>query len=334
MPYHHLSEFEREVISQMYYANCSFSEIGAKLGRNKGTICREIRRNCLARSGSYYPAGAHLRYQARRHKAKASQRKKISVPRILRYVLRKLKQEWSPEQIAGRMKRDYPQDSEMRITHTSIYKWLKEDKRRGGRWYRYLRQANHRRRRYGRNTKRYPVEGKVSIDDRPLVVARRKRKGDWEGDLMQGKDRKSYLLTYTERKSGYLLVRKIGNKSATSVFEATVAMFRDIPVRYRKTITYDNGTEFSRFRDIESATGMKCYFAHPYSSWERGTNENTNGLIRQYVPKSKDIRRTRRPLLAKVKRRLNNRPRKRLGYRTPNEVLKAQRQPRIVALQN
>ena len=273
--------------------------------------------------GDYYAIGAQYRSEARRGNAKVSQRKKILVPRIRRYVLRKLKLEWSPEQIAGRMKWDYPNDAEMRISHTSIYKWLKADKRGGGRWYRFLRQARHRRRRYGQKTKRYLVEGKVSIEKRPKVVDRRQRKGDWEGDLMQGKDRKSYLLTYTERKTGLLLLSKIRNKSAKVVLDATIALFRNIPVRNRKTITYDNGTEFSRFRDIESATGMKCYFAHPYSSWERGTNENTNGLIRQYVPKSKDIRRTRRSLLAKAKRRLNNRPRKRLGYRTPNEVMNA-----------
>ena len=116
MPYRHLSESEREIISQMYYAECSFSEIGARLGRSKGTICREVHRNCLARSGSYYPVGAHHQYQARRRNGKKFQRKKISVTRILRYVLRKLKQEWSPEQIAGRMKRDYPHDAEMRLS--------------------------------------------------------------------------------------------------------------------------------------------------------------------------------------------------------------------------
>ena len=184
----------------MHYAKCSFGEIGLAVGRHKGTICREVRRNCISRTGSYYPAGAQLRYEARRQKSKTSQRKKIDFPRIRRYVLRKLEQEWSPEQIAGRMKRDYADDPEMRISHTSIYKWLKEDKQQGGRWYRFLRQADHRRRRYGQKTKRYFVGGKVSIEKRPLVVDRRRRKGDWEGDLMQGKDRKHYLLTYTVAK--------------------------------------------------------------------------------------------------------------------------------------
>jgi len=309
----------------MYYSECSFSEIGARLGRSKGTICREVRRNCVAFSGSYFPIGAHLQYGARRRNGKKCQRKKILSRRILRYVLRRLKVQWSPQQIARRMKVDYPNDARMRISHTTIYKWLKEDKRRGGKLSRHLRQSKHRRRRYGAKTERYFVPGKTSIDKRPQIVNRRRRKGDWEGDLMQGKDRKNYLLTYTERKTGFLLVKKIRNKSATAVLEATLALFRKVPKRYRKTITYDNGTEFSRFGDIESALNVKCYFAHPYSSWERGTNENTNGLIRQYIPKDRDIRNVRTPLLAKVQERLNNRPRKRLGYRTPNEVLKAKR---------
>ena len=166
------------------------------------------------------------------------------------------------------------------------------------------------------------MRGKVSIEDRPKVVDRRSRIGDWEGDLVEGKDRRAYLLTLVDRRTGYLLVSKVGSKKAHIVRDSSIRLLQKMKPAYRKTLTFDNGTEFSNFKQIESKAGMDVYFAHPYSSWERGTNENTNGLLRQYFPKGKDLRVLPPASLAAAAHRLNNRPRERLGYQTPAEVLR------------
>ena len=196
----------------------------------------------------------------------------------------------------------------------------------------------------------------MSIEDRPKVVDRRSRIGDWEGDLVEGKDRRAYLLTLVDRRTGYLLVStafyadlwprrtvftlrcvsptsqdrphlfvscsKVGSKKAHIVRDSSIRLLQKMKPAYRKTLTFDNGTEFSNFKQIESKAGMDVYFAHPYSSWERGMNENTNGLLRQYFPKGKDLRVLPPASLAAAAHRLNNRPRKRLGYQTPAEVLR------------
>ncbi len=324
MPYCHLSENEREVIAQMRYAGRTLSEIAGKLRRHKATISRELRRNrSRCRQIGYSSILATLLARQRRGDAKRQLPRKIKSADLLRYVKSKLKLDWSPEQIAGRMRLERGDDLWQRISHPSIYKWIKQDKDQGGEYYKTLRQSHRQRRqKYGSKSKRFHVEGRVSIDDRPQVVARRSRIGDWEGDLMEGKNRTAYLMTLVDRRTGFLLTKKIVNKESWRVRKATIQLLRKVKPEYRKTITFDNGSEFSDFKRIEEAIGVKTYFAHPYSSWERGTNENTNGLVRQYAPKGTDLRRTSPRELAKAVQRLNNRPRKRLGYHKPYEVLR------------
>lgn len=324
MGYTHLTVHERELISRMRYAGASQVAIATEIGRSAGTISRELKRNrSLCKVIKYSPHQAHGMARERRKAAKKQAPRKIEERRLLRYVKARLEREWSPEQIAGRLKNNRSKNTPSAISHVSIYRWIRENKRAGGDFHKQLRQSHRQRRsRYGSQTRRFQVKGKVSIEVRPKVVDRRSRIGDWEGDLVEGKDRRAYLLTLVDRRTGYLLVSKVGSKKADVVRDSSIRLLRKMKPDYRKTLTFDNGTEFSFFKQIESQAGVDVYFAHPYSSWERGTNENTNGLLRQYFPKGKDLRVLRHSSLAAAAHRLNNRPRKRLGYQTPAEVLR------------
>lgn len=324
MPYQHLNKHEREAIAKMHYAGMTMSEIGELLERNKGTISREISRNSVGRGKKRHYVGCdadELSIQ-RRQEAKKGHKRKIENRVLMSYIKKKLAMEWSPEQISGRLRKDHPGDLSRQISHVSIYGWLRSDKDSGGEYFKHLRQSNGRRRKkYGSTQQTFAVEGKTSIEERPKIVDKRSRPGDWEGDLVQGKNCKSYLVTLVERSSGYLLFQRVSTKQSHIVRRAIINQLSAIPKRLRKTLTFDNGTEFSDFKQIESSLGMSTYFAHPYASWERGTNENTNGLIRQYLPKGMDLRRKTTKELTEINQRLNNRPRKRLNYQTPQEVL-------------
>lgn len=325
MSYSHITHEEREIISEMRAAGNTLAAIGDRLNRAAGTISRELRRNrTVSEKRSWYsPLQATRKARDRRKSAKESLPRKIFSRKLRRNVISKLRLEWSPEQIAGRMKTRSRNGLANRVSHTTIDKWIKDRKREGDDLHRHLRQSHRQRRvRYGHKTKRFVVAGRVSIDDRPAVVDKRTRIGDWEGDLIEGKNRTAYLLTLVDRHSGYLLMKKVGSKHRDVVRKAAIELLRKMKSQHRHTVTFDNGSEFSDFKQIANRTGVKVYFAHPYSSWERGTNENTNGLVRQYVPKGSDIRVLRKTTLAKIARRLNNRPRKRLGYQTPAEVLR------------
>jgi IS30 family transposase len=218
----------------------------------------------------------------------------------------------------------------MRISHETIYQWIKEDKLLGGNLHMFLRQANKKRRKsYGKTSKRGQIPGRVFIEDRPQVVDRRNRFGDWEGDTVQSAGKKANIVTYVERKSRFLLSHVIGSKTPKEVNRATRIVFKGVPEKFCKTMTLDNGTEFAGFKDIEEALNIDVYFARPSQPNDRATNENTNGLIRQFLPKKKNFEFLKQRQLDKINRILNNRPRKCLNYRTPYEVLM-----RAVALQN
>jgi len=328
MPYGHLNDQEREVISQMRFAKYSAAAIARKLGRHRGTICRELKRNgdYSPHSGRrYYSAiAAGARYRLRRRDCRKDLPLKLQRNCcLLRYVKEKLGKRWSPEQIAGRLPLDFGRSRQMRISHQSIYVWIARDKQHGGSYFKCLRQSRKpRRKRYGSQLHKFQIRDRVSIKDRPNVVNKRRRLGDWEGDTMQGKDRRGFLLTQVERKSGYVLINKLSRCTAPEVNRAAVASMQRIPARYRRTMTFDNGSEFSGHQRIQRRTGLKVYFAHPYCSWERGTNENTNGLIREFFPKNQPLTHVTHQRVARVAWMLNNRPRKRLGYRTPAEVLR------------
>jgi IS30 family transposase len=238
------------------------------------------------------------------------------------YVAERLKADWSPEQIAGRLDACAPEALRGKtISHTTIYRWIWGDPQRTRQFRPFLRIARKPRRKpYGKPSRQGQILGKRSIDERPMAANERTRLGDWEGDTVVGKGRRGYLLTCVDRASRYLLARKLPACGAQPVAEQLQRTIGKLPVEKRRSLTLDNGREFARPLELERKLDLPIYFAHPYHSWERGTNENTNGLLRQYLPKGTDLAKvTDRQLQAQV-RALNHRPRKCLGFQSPFEV--------------
>ena len=325
MPYRQLTISQRERISQLHFSGVSKSEIARQLGRHRATISRELNRNLGNGSNNTYSSSVaqHIA-ERRRRQAKEKVPRKLDCRRLLRYVKEKLRLQWSPEQISGRLSRDKTLGA-VRISHESIYEFLRRDKAAGGDWSKHLRQSNKRRRKkYGSNLKKYRIQDRTMIDDRPAVVARRNRLGDLEGYAMVRKNHRGCLLTQVERKSRFLVAAKLVGRTGLAVNAATIRHLRKLPRNLLKTMTLDNGTEFTHFKQLERRLSLKVYFAHPYHSWERGTNENTNGLLRQYFPKQTELSKISPPELASVVNKLNNRPRKCLNWRTPREVFESQ----------
>lgn len=322
MSYTHLTEHERYVIYHLTLCKLSDREIGRRLGRCHTTIAREVKRNGPNHRGVYWNVAAHQTAMERRRKPRHARRR--SNQRLVAYVESGLRARWSPETIVGRMRVDHPTREKMRISAECIYAWIYRDARSGGDLYRCLR----RKRRFRRKQRRYGsgrrfIAGRISIAERPAVVEKRKRFGDWEGDTVEGGKQSGFIVTHVERKSRYLIAAKLPDKRSQPLAERTVRAFADIPQSLKKTLTFDNGSEFAAFRLIEEQAGFKVYFANPYAAWERGTNENTNGLLRDYFAKGSDFSQITDTKLAEVVARLNNRPRKCLGYRTPHEVFTA-----------
>lgn len=322
MSYSHLSSEERYVITYLVLNDLSLREIARQLNRHHTTISREIKRNRPTYSDDavyYYDIAQDF----------ADQRKRIahhwirkSNTQLMHYVKRKLMQDWSPEQIAGRLIIDYPDNELMRISHETIYLWVYSDAINGGNLHTHLRRFHKKRRkqrRYG--SCRGLISGRVSISERPEAVATRERFGDWEGDTVEGVKGSGGIASHVERKSRYLVAAKLSDKTANTMTTASIKAFQRIPKKIRKTLTLDNGKEFSQFKQLEEKTGLCIYFADPYSSWQRGSNENTNGLIRQYFPKGTNFKNITSKDLAFMVRRLNHRPRKCLKYQTPHEII-------------
>jgi transposase, IS30 family len=315
MGYRHLNIEEREMILKMRENDKTLEEIAEKLGRSRSTISRELRRNV----SSAYDYKAHLAHRYYRNRRKNSKHPyKLKDEFLREHVDDKLNQEWAPEQISGRLKAD---GSNMSISTCAIYRYIHDDKAAGGVLYKKLRHGlKKKRKKYGGADNRGQIPNKRLIDQRPGYVDKRNTFGHWESDSMVGCNHKSYIATHVERKSRYLVAAKLDSKSATDYNKASLKKLRKLPIEMFKTITVDNGKEFAEFKAIEKELKAKVYFAHPYSSWERGTNENTNGLIRQYFPKGTDFNLISQKEIDKVVNKLNNRPRKCLGYRTPAEV--------------
>jgi IS30 family transposase len=238
------------------------------------------------------------------------------------YVREKLAQYWSPQQVAGRLKRDFPDDPAMRVSHQTLYDWIAVQKAQGGPWHTFLRQARRRRRkRYGTRENRGRIVGRVGIEDRPPEVAAKVRPGDWDSDTIAGTGSPACLASHVERVSQYTVLAPLSDGKAASLNAGTIRAFRrhgNLPLL---TTTADNGKEFAAHAQLAAALGLRVYFAQPYHSWERGLNENTNGLVRQFFPKGLDLGQVRGQDVRRVERLLNTRPRKTLGYRTPLEVL-------------
>lgn len=315
MDYEHLNIDERENILKMRAEQKSMRQIGEELGRDAGTISRELRRN-VSSTCDYKPHLAQRYYEQRREESKQPYRLEQD-RRLFNYVQKGLKRYWSPEQISGTLEKDYAKV----ISPVTIYSWVYRNRVEGGGFYKYLRLSHRwrRRRRIGVDH-RGQMPHRRMIDKRPRIVNERKRTGDWESDTLEGQKGYGLLATHVERKSRYTVAVKVKDKYADTVTGATVRAMKKLPPEKVKTMTFDNGKEFAGFKDLERGLGMRSYFANPYHSWERGTNENTNGLLRQFFPKGTNFALVRQAQVDKVIRMLNNRPRKCLNYRTPTEV--------------
>lgn len=329
MSYIHLTSFERGEIYALLEAGMSKAYIARHLGRDRATVYRELRRN--GTKSSYSPKKAQQKYRERREECRPTKRME-HLP-LWNHIIDKIGSKISPEAIAGRLPLDYPNDPKMRISHEAIYQAIYGDKRLHF-LIKDLPQARPKRRKRGQGkTRRGPsIPNRVGIEQRPKEVQERTRFGDWEGDLVVGAGQQGYIVTLVERKSRILLSRKIDSKHAESTADAIIEAFMDVPKTWVKTITFDNGTEFASHEKIAEATGAMNYFADPYASYQRGTNENTNGLIRRYLPKNMSFAQLTQEELDWIVEQLNNRPRKILGYRTPNEVFQNERERRLVAL--
>ena len=323
MSYTQLTQEERYQIYALKQAGHNQSVIAEILGRNPGTISRELRRN-RGQKG-YRPRQAHHLALSRRYN-KASCRLEDQAWQKVKALIRK---RWSPEQIAGRLARE----GSMRISHEWIYQYIYADKRSGGNLYTYLRCQKVRRKRYGSYDRRGRIPNQVSIEDRPAIVDRKGRVGDWEGDTVVGKRHRGALVTLVERKSLYTIIRSIRRKSAEATRKAVVEGLAPYKDRVH-TITYDNGREFADHEGMACDLEARIYFAHPYASWERGVNENTNGLIRQYFPKQRELINVTEEEVDRVMNNLNHRPRKSLGFRTPYEVFFKTKTSLTVALRS
>jgi IS30 family transposase len=305
---------EREVIGQMEYAGQSQASIARRLGRPASTVSRELKRNGSAEG--YSAVAAQRQAQERRRQRPLV--RKMDRPEVNEEVRQGLARCWSPDQVAGRIRRDHPNDPSRCVSHQTVYDWLKRDANREH-WEGFLRRGGKRR---PKNDRRGKLKGTVSVADRLEVVDERRRFGDWEGDTMVGAKHRGALVTHVERKSGYLLVGRIDQKKSRHVNRATRRLFAGLPQGLRRTLTLDNGKEFAGHDELATQNGIKVYFADPYAAWQRGTNENTNGLLRQYFPKGTDFTQVSHHELKQIAQEVNQRPRKRLGYRTPYEVLR------------
>ena len=307
--YTQLTREERYQISALKTAGHNQVEIAKVIGRHKATVSRELARNRGLRG--YRPKQANS-FAVNRRQAKAASR--ISSGSWAR-VERLLHEDWSPEQISNWLRHK----EDVHVSPEWIYQYIIRDKQSGGDLYRHLRCQRQRKKRYGTTERRGQIKGRVSIDERPDVVSQRSRIGDWEADTVIGKQGGAVLVTLVERKTRLSVIGKAPNRTAQAV--KTVILERLQPLAPQvQTLTYDNGKEFALHQEIAKELDACGYFAHPYHSWERGLNENTNGLIRQFFPKGKDLTEVTDAEVQKVMDKLNNRPRKCLGFKTPNQV--------------
>jgi transposase, IS30 family len=323
--YRRITNREREEISRSLAAGKTIPEISQGLGRNRSSIYREIQRNS-GKSG--YRAFSASRRAQEAARSRREGKNKLGKEECLRnYVIQKLSEEWSPREISKRLKIEYAFDMAMQISHEGIYHYLYVLPRGELKQtlIRALRQE-HAYRRAHKTSKLPETRGKIadmlSIEERPAEVEDRSVPGHWEGDLILGKNKRSALGTLVERTTRYTLLVPLGDKKdAVSVREAFAKAFCSLPTELKKTLTYDQGKEMSEHQRFTIDSGIQVYFAHPASPWERGTNENTNGLIRQYFPKGTDFTKTSVETIQQVQCRLNDRPRAVLGYLKPDEVI-------------
>lgn len=300
---------QRYQIQALLKTGQRYKEIAFIVGVHPSTISREVRQNQGCRG--YRPQQAH-RLMLTRRRAKAHRRIPVDTWHRVEHLLQ---EQWSPEQISGWLRTS----QEHTVSHEWIYHHVYHDKRTNGTLYRHLRCQRQRRKRYGTYRCRGHLPNRISIEQRPAVVDRRTRLGDWELDTMIGQGHQQALVSLTERKSRLSLIAKVTRRCAEAVAAAVIGLLKPLGLPLY-TVTSDNGKEFAQHETIAKALHVRYFFAHPYASWERGLNENTNGLIRQYFPKHRSFSTITPEEIQLVMNKLNNRPRKRLGFKTPNQV--------------
>ncbi len=317
MKYQQLTSNERYIISHLQKQGFNPSEIARQMGRHRSTISREYARNtCRGYDNSYRYSRADRKTVARRRR---SRRNRHYTERDFAIVRRFLRKDYSPEQIVGIIRRF--KLMKRRMSHETIYQYVWRDKAIGGQLWRYLRQSSKRRRkRYNAYDSRGRLAGKRHISERPKIVETRRTLDHGEIDTVVGRGSKDCIVTIVERKSGYVLIGKLKDRTTRSLNRRCIKLLDREPAKF-KTITADNGTEFNQYPEIEKATDTQFYFATPHHSWERGTNENTNGLIRQYLPKGTSMKNLTQQQCDRIAKKLNTRPRKRHDFKTPEEIL-------------
>lgn len=316
MKYSQLTPEDRGVISALRRADCSISDIAQVIKRDRSTIYRELSRNATdtPKGPVYCVSKAQEKRNGRLRRSRRGEHHDAEAYTLVR---RLLKAQWSPEQISGTLKRL----GELQISYQTIYRYVRRDWKAGGSLWKELRRRYKRRKRHYGLERRGRMQGKRMIDERPAAVEDRQEVGHWEVDTVQGtSSEKACVVTLVERVTGILLVEKVTDRTVNSVNRALHRAIRRSPLPVL-TITADNGTEFHGYRKVEAATGVMFYFAQPYHPWERGTNENTNGLLRQYWPKGSSMTSLTQAQCNAVTHKLNTRPRKRHGYFSPLQLV-------------
>lgn len=309
--YRQLTQEERYMIGQLRRQGCTLGQMAKLMGRSRSTIWREIQRNaCHNNDGAYRPSHAQERTNGRRRRSRRGSHFAAWEWYLIEQLL--IDEQWSPEQLSGVLKREGVQ-----ISYQTIYRHIRRDWKRGGMLWQQLRQHYRRRKRHYGPDRRGRKQDKRMIDERPAAVDARQEMGHWEVDTVQGAAwEKPCVVTLVERVTGLLLVERVPDRTTRSVNKALIRAIKRSPLPVI-TITADNGTEFHGYREVEVATGVIVYFARPHHPWERGTNENTNGLLRQYWPKRQPMSGLTQAKCNTVADKLNNRPRKRHGYLSP-----------------
>jgi len=320
----HINQEQRYAIFQMLKQGKSQKEIAEFIGKDKSVISRELRRNCDKRNNTYDYEMAQRKYEMRK---KNKPKKKALTGAILTHVEARLEADLSPEQIAGEAKLH----GIACVSHETIYKHIWKNKKQGGNLYLHLRRHGKRYRKRGcKRDNRGIITGRIDISQRPKVVEKKKRFGDFEIDTVIGKNHQGALVTINDRATGLVKIRKVPTKEAELVAKVTIKALKEYK-NFIHTITADNGKEFAQHAKISKALSVGFYFAKPYHSWERGANENTNGLIRQYFPKKTDFSTITDEQVQEVENKLNNRPRKRLGYLSPIAIFEKSKKVAFVA---
>jgi transposase, IS30 family len=313
--YHQITPAERYTLATLrkQVPALSNAAIARLMGRHRSTIAREIKRNSSRYDGAYRHSRAQEQANGRRSRSRRNSRFDRADWKL---VIRLLREGFSPDQISGRLRIE----GTLEISYESIYRFIRRDKKRGGSLFRSLRQPSKWRKRHPGTEKRGRLADKRHISERPAAVELREEIGHWEMDTVVSPADRHCIVTLVERASGCVLLGKLSSRSVAATNRRVIQLVRSHQGLF-KTITVDNGTEFHGYREIEQATGITFYFATPYHSWERGTNENTNGLIRQYIPKRTSMKHLSQARCAAIAAVLNHRPRKRYGYLSPIEVL-------------